>query len=208
MSDTNWLVRFEGANIVRQVPTATAVLEGIQEGEWEPHDEVKGPADTAWRPIEEHPQFADAVAEMGEKPRIEVDDSHLDMNPLIDVALVLLIFFILTTTYASLRRTIDVPASSDEAKQQQRPPDDMLNKAFRVTAWQEAGKPTLKIEEEIVPFQDMEKHMTQMVRTTGKTEIVLEVDGRLPWGTEASIHDAAKAANVSQIYRKAYKGQQ
>ena len=46
---------------------------------------------------------------MGPPPGEAPDETRLDMNPLIDVALVLLIFFILTTTYESLRRAIDLP---------------------------------------------------------------------------------------------------
>ena len=37
------------------------------------------------------------------------------MNPLIDVALVLLIFFILTTTYETVRKVLDMPARAGRA---------------------------------------------------------------------------------------------
>src|SRR5262245_35839509 len=112
MSDTPWQVRFEGSAVVKTAESAKAVLEGIRDGLWEPSDEVRGPGERDWRAIEDHPLFADPVAEMGERPKPIVDDSHLDMNPLIDVALVLLIFFMLTTSYSSLKRTIDVTAQS------------------------------------------------------------------------------------------------
>ena len=40
------------------------------------------------------------------------DETRLDMNAMIDVCLVLLVFFILTTSYAALQRLIDMPGTS------------------------------------------------------------------------------------------------
>ena len=200
---TEWLVRFEGTADTVPVESAQRVLEGIRDGEWEPSDEVRGPADKGFTIIEEHPLFAESVAEMGEPIRREASDDALDMNPMIDVCLVLLIFFILTTTYESLRRTIDVPAEPENkeavAKQIQ---DDIRDKAFTVAAWMESGKPTIKIEDEVIPFAELDAKVKQHVKATGRTEMLLEVDGRVPWGIEAAIHDAAKGANIHQIYRK------
>ena len=201
--NTEWLIRFEGTADTVPVETAQRVLEGIRDGEWEPSDEVRGPADKGFAVIEEHPLFAESVAEMGEPIRQEASDDALDMNPMIDVCLVLLIFFILTTTYESLRRTIDVPAEPENkeavAKQIQ---DDIRDKAFTVAAWMESGKPTIKIEDEVIPFAELDAKVKLHVKATGRTEMMLEVDGRVPWGIEAAIHDAAKGANIHQIYRK------
>ena len=81
-----------------------------------PTDEVKGPADAHWQPIESHPTFAEAAADIEPPPPAVDGRNHLDMNPLIDVCLVLLIFFILTITYASLERAIDVPEDNPDDK--------------------------------------------------------------------------------------------
>ena len=66
---TDWLVRLSADPTPRPVPTPLAVLEGLREGEWETTDEVRGPGERLWVPIEEHPAFADAVAEMGPPPK-------------------------------------------------------------------------------------------------------------------------------------------
>jgi biopolymer transport protein ExbD len=204
---STWRVRFEGSPTVVEVPSAAKVLEGLRDGEWEPTDEVRGPGDTGWFPIADHPQFADPVAEMepvgGEHP----DETRLDMNPLIDVALVLLIFFILTTTYSSLRRTIDVPAAPDSEAQAPKPPtpEELKDRVFTVVCWLEDDKPAIKIEDKLVEVKDLEKEVAAFVKTTGRREMLLEVDGRVPWGIEAQIHDAAKAADIHQIYRKPKK---
>lgn len=205
---STWRIRYEGSPAVVDVPSATRVVEGLRDGEWEPTDEVRGPGDPGWTPIEDHPQFAEAVAELGPPAGEHPDETRLDMNPLIDVALVLLIFFILTTTYASLRRTIDVPAAPDsEGKVSAQPKtEEIENRTFHVTCWMEDGKPTIKIENEVVDPKNLEKAVKEYVKSTGRREMLLEVDGRVPWGVEASIHDAAKAAEIHQIWRKPKKG--
>ncbi|MGL4423529.1 MAG: ExbD/TolR family protein [Gemmataceae bacterium] len=201
-----WSIRFEGTSNLRSVDTAHAVLEGIRDGLWEPSDEVRGPGDTGYRLIEEHPLFADVIAEMGPPEKREPEDNHLDMNPLIDVCLVLLIFFILTTTYESLRRTLDVPAEpEDKAAAQKKLQEDLKDKAFTVTAWMDVGKPKVKIEDDLVDLKELDSKMKQIVKSTGRSEMMLEVEGKVPWGVEAAIHDAARGASVYQIYRKKKK---
>lgn len=204
---STWRVRYEGSPTVVEVPSAARVLEGLRDGNWEPTDEVRGPGDTGWFAIADHPQFADPVAEMEQPPAEHPDETRLDMNPLIDVALVLLIFFILTTTYASLRRTIDVPAEPDTTAEAPKPPtpDELKDRTFTVTCWLEDNKPAVKVEDKLIEVKDLEKEVKDFVKSTGRREMLLEVDGRVPWWVEAAIHDAAKAADIHQIYRKPKK---
>src|SRR5260370_2783852 len=72
-----------------------------------------GRQDTGWVAIESHPDCAGAAADIEPPPaKIHEDETRLDMNPLIDVCLVLLIFFILTTSYAALQKVLDMPGVS------------------------------------------------------------------------------------------------
>ena len=109
-----WQIRHEGSPHIVDLPSATRVLEGIRDGDWEATDEVRGPDEKQWQAIEDHPLFAETMAEL-EPPAMEKpDETRLDMNPLIDVALVLLIFFIITATYSSLRRSLELPPIQPE----------------------------------------------------------------------------------------------
>ena len=131
---SHWLVRPEGTETPIALASAGDVLAGLRDGIWRPTDDVKGPTDTAWTTIESHHAFEEAAEEL--EPKVEeADDSHLDMNPLIDVCLVLLIFFILTITYASLERAINVPETTPEGATT-KPIDykDIKDQVFRVTA--------------------------------------------------------------------------
>src|SRR5260370_11187692 len=121
----SWRVRHEGSPQPVEGLSLEEVLQGLADGNWEPTDEVMGPNDTSWTKLENHPQFAEIASELEPPPpRTYVDDeAHVDMNALIDVCMVLLIFFILTMSYSSLQKRLTSP---DVA-----PKDD--DKARRVT---------------------------------------------------------------------------
>src|SRR3954447_25725026 len=109
-------VRHEGSPQSVADQSAGAVAAGLRDGRWEPTDEVRGDGEAGWVALEDHPRFAEDAADVAPPPRKEhPDETRLDMNPLIDVALVLLIFFILTTTYETIRKVLDLPGASANA---------------------------------------------------------------------------------------------
>jgi biopolymer transport protein ExbD len=206
-SPTDWLVRLTADPTPKPVPTPAAVLEGVREGEWETTDEVRGPGERLWVPIEEHPAFADAVAEMGPPPKEQEDETHLDMNPLIDVALVLLIFFILTATVATLRRTIELPAPQDETTgAQQLTKDKLEDRTFTVTVTlDDRSEPVVKVStnsgsEKVVAYDDIEKELKDVVNSTGRKEMILQMANDVTWKTSVRIHSAATDAGVRKLY--------
>src|SRR4051812_36025306 len=99
----SWQVRHQGSPRVVRNLTLPQIVEGLRDGLWEPTDEVMGPGETRWRPLESHPQLEEIVLAL-EPPAAAhpPEATSIDMNALIDVCLVLLIFFILTTSYANL----------------------------------------------------------------------------------------------------------
>ncbi len=200
---STWLVRREGSPRAAEVPSAQRVLEGLQDGDWDPTDEVRGPADSDWVAIENHPQFAAAVAEMEPPPPPHPDETRLDMNPLIDVALVLLIFFILTATYTTLRRVLDLPPEPTDEKGKPTQTvrfQDLKDRVFTVKVRMEEGKPVIKLENRVVLLDEIDAAIQEYVRNTGRKEMWADVAPDVPWGIEARIYDAAKGADVHQIY--------
>jgi biopolymer transport protein ExbD len=199
-----WLVRKEGAPDALRLPSAGEVLVGLRDGNFDPTDEVKGPGDRDWQPIEAHPTFADAALDV-EPPVVEAaDETHLDMNPLIDVCLVLLIFFILTITYASLERALDVPDDMNEDKGSQRVElKDIADKVFIVKVKMNGEAPVIHIGTKgamkEVPLARVQKEMEELVNTTGRREMVLDIDPDAPWGVETAILDAAKGNKIHNI---------
>ncbi len=196
-----WYVRKEGSPEVLALPTAVEVLTGLRDGNFLPTDEVKGPTDATWRAIEVHPTFAEAAEYIDPPPPEVADDTHLDMNPLIDVCLVLLIFFILTITYASIERALDVPPDTADEKgaPQKIKYEDIKNKVFKVIVKMDGERPVIKIEGKEVTQDQVFTEMQNVINTTGRKEIVLDIDKVVPWGVETAILDAAKGNKVHNI---------
>jgi len=97
-----WKVREEGSPNVRDGLSLQQVLDGLEDGEYGPTDEVRGPDDADWTPFENHPVFAEAVA-LEPLPSHDDEETHVDMTPLIDVAMVLLVLSYVTDAPAVLK---------------------------------------------------------------------------------------------------------
>lgn len=199
-----WQVRKEGSTEVYALPTSAEVVVAMRDGNFVPADEVKGPGDTAFQPLETHPVFAEAAQDVEPPPGEETDDTHLDMNPLIDVCLVLLIFFILTITYASLERAIEVPEDTpDEKGAKQIELKDIKDRVFMVVVKMDGEKPVVRIGTpgalKEVPRNGVFKEIETIVNTTGRKEMILDIDKDVPWGVETEVLDAAKGNKIHNI---------
>jgi biopolymer transport protein ExbD len=195
---TSWKVRHAGSPVHVEVPDLQELIRGLQEERWRSDDEVMGPGENEWMPMEVHPQLEEIVLELEPLPDlVEEDDSRLDMNPLIDVALVLLIFFILTTSYTAIQRVLEMPGVTK--KDVEGP--IRVSKAkisaltIKVTARLENGKPVLKVEDDVVDEADLLPALRRYVRETRKTQILIDAEG-VDWGTVVMIQDAAKGAGI------------
>jgi biopolymer transport protein ExbD len=198
-----WQVRKEGSAEVYALPTSAEVITGLRDGNFVPTDEVRGPGDTTFQPLETHPVFAEAALDIEPPPGDTSDETHLDMNPLIDVCLVLLIFFILTITYASLERALTVPEDTPEDKKSEKIDiNDIKDRIFIVVVKMDGEKPVIKIGApgalKDVPANGVFKEMEALVGG-GRKEMVLDIEKDVPWGVETSILDAAKGNKIHSI---------
>jgi biopolymer transport protein ExbD len=197
-----WKIRHEGSPRSIEGLSLPQVLEGLQDGLWEPTDEVMGPQEQQWVPIENHPQLADVAADLEPPlPRRHDDEARLDMNPLIDVCLVLLIFFILTTSYAALQKVLDMPGASRKGLQGPlRVTEKQVKEVtIKVEAVQENGKPVIRIEDTAVDPANLVAELGRWVSKSGKTELLLDARG-VNWDTVVKIQDAAKGAKIDKIH--------
>jgi biopolymer transport protein ExbD len=199
----SWKIRHEGSPKSIEGLTLEEVAEGLQEGQWEPTDEVMGPSDTDWVALENHPQLEEIAADVEPPPKPDHDDeTRLDMNPLIDVCLVLLIFFILTTSYAALQKILDAPAHSDDQ------PDaikvvaraDVEKVMIQVKVTMENGKPVIRVEGQEVPKERLMGVLKNLSSTKNKTQLLVENDREVPHGIIVAIQDAARFANMEQVH--------
>jgi biopolymer transport protein ExbD len=201
-----WNVRHEGSPRSVQGLTLAQIIVGLRDGLWEPTDEVMGPNDRKWVTIEAHPQLEAVASEIEPPPPpSHPDESRLDMNPLIDVCLVLLIFFILTTTYVAIQKVVPVTITTDsqKGKIQVVKPGQVQNYMIRVRARPgktDPAEPVIKVEDEKeAGLAEFPQVLASWVNKTHKHEMLLDVAG-ITWGMTIRIQDAAKGAGVNKIY--------
>ncbi len=194
----SWQMRHEGSPHATSGLSPNQVLEGVKEGVWEVSDEVRGPTDAKWTPLESHPYFEEAIAELDNEPMQHHDvEEHLDMNPLIDVALVLLIFFILTTSYEALRRVMDMPSVTQkkDGAIKKLDADDVKAHFVVVKASMVDGKPQFKVDEQPVEEQFLQTAIEVGV-SQGRNQLIIDVDN-VTWDTVVKIIDAGQGAKVA-----------
>lgn len=207
----SWKVRHEGSPRTIDNLTPGQIAQGLEEGLWEPTDEVQGPNDSTWVPIESHPVFAEVAEDLDLTPETKPDEgTHLDMTALIDVCLVLLVFFILTTGYAALQKLLELGSLSlDPDNKVKVVKRDQLNElALNITVRMVDGKPVMKLENEVVTPAELPARLTSLVRQTRKVTVAVEHDNDVPWGSVVPIQDAAKIAGIQDavlwIYPKEF----
>lgn len=194
----SWQMRHEGSPHATSGLNPNQVLEGVKEGVWDVSDEVRGPTDAKWTPLESHPYFAEALAEVDTEPARRHDvEEHLDMNPLIDVALVLLIFFILTTSYEALRRVMEMPNVSQkkDGAIKKIDADDAKAHFVIVKATMVDGKPQFKVDDRVVEEQFLQTAIETGV-SEGRNQLIIDVEN-VTWDTVVKIIDAGRGARVS-----------
>jgi biopolymer transport protein ExbD len=194
-------VRHEGSPKWVTDQSAADVAAGLRDGRWEPTDEVWGVGEDGWVALAEHPRFAEAAAEFTPPPRKHhPDETRLDMNPLIDVALVLLIFFILTTTYETIRKVLDLPGATAQTPGRIREvrPEDAKKLMIMVTVRQEAGQPVIKVEDRKVAVDDLKSTLARAVAESKKSTVLLDADPNVDYGVVMAVMDAARGAGVAR----------
>jgi biopolymer transport protein ExbD len=195
---SSWRVRHEGSPKSIDNLTLQEVAEGLQEGQWQTTDEVRGPDDPNWVPIESHPLLEEVAAEIdAPPPRPYDDESRLDMTALIDVCLVLLVFFILTTTYAVLSKKLDGPIVSgdDPGKLKVVFKEKAEESMVMVDVSLKDGAVVYRVHKKEVPAERLEEELA-LAKGRQKTDLLLSHDADVPHGAVVRVQDAAAAPGV------------
>jgi biopolymer transport protein ExbD len=200
-----WKLRREGSPVSSADLTFDQVMQSLLDGKIHLNDEIKGPTDADWVKVEDHPAFAETAADLEEEPERRVEEeTRLDMNALIDVSLVLLIFFILTTTYATLQKLIEAADVSDQKttgvttiKDPKVVDDTMIR--VKVT-YAKGGKSTIFVEgKEVEPDQVVNELKRISGASKQKRTLLLEHDEKVPHGVIVGIQDDARSAQLEKV---------
>ena len=197
----SWMLRHRGSPQQVDGLTFTQVVDALHEGVFDTSDEVRGPGDAAWTVIEENPHFADIVEDfIPDIVQTDESETHIDMNALIDVTLVLLIFFILTTSYQVLEKVLEMPQikSSDSTGVRSVRADDVETFMIRVKTRQEQGAPKIWIGDQAVSEADLERELRVQVNQNRKELILDAMD--VEYGVVIKIIDAAGGAGIERVH--------
>lgn len=123
--------------------------------------------------------------------------SH-DMNvtPLIDVLLTLLVIFMIITPLTPKGESAIIP--------QPPPPNSKPQPTNRTVVVQvldtnSAGQPALKINQEVVTWQNLEPRLVDIYKTRAEKVMFVKADTDIPWTDVAQVIDMAHAAGVNKV---------
>ena len=190
------------------------IVDGLRDGQWETTDEVKGAGETEWRTIEAHPALVDIAEDLAAPRAVRHEEpTTLDMNALIDVCLVLLIFFMITTAYAAIvQKSVPVPATKADTKGiRVVRVDQVKSKMIRVQAYHDkSDQPVIRVEGQTiagvitkdgkVDADKLRDALRPYVKGEDrKTEVLLDARD-VTWDNVIRIQDGARAAGVQTVH--------
>jgi biopolymer transport protein ExbD len=205
-----WKIRHQGSPQARAT-TLAEIADGLRDGLWEATDEVQGPGETGWTAIENHPQLAELAEDLDTRQPVVPEEDRVDMNALIDVCLVLLIFFMMTATYAvAVQKTVPLQAKDSETKKTRTVRIDQVRKQMvRINAELDKGKPVIRVQSQKVNVikddgtLDVDKLRDEMLKYTRdnppRDEVLLDARG-VSWGLVVAVQDAARSAGVRIVH--------
>jgi biopolymer transport protein ExbD len=210
-----WQLRHEGSPQVLSDLSLQQIVDGLRDGLWETTDEVMGPGDTEWRKIEAHPQLIEIAEDLATPPPVRHEEpTSLDMNALIDVCLVLLIFFMITTAVGTMvQKSVPLPMTKADAKGiRVLRVDQVKSQMIRVQAYKDkAGKLVVLVQNQTLKdvLSADGKHIdVDKVREAiepyvkgedPKTEVLLDARD-VTWENVIQIQDGARAAGVRMVH--------
>jgi len=160
------------------------------------NDEIRKEGETTWKTFLDYPEFDDTFSV---KSSIKHDeDENIDMNALIDVCLVLLVFFILLTSYAKLVQHLEAAKTNPDSKIPSITTTQADQKT-KVVIKTEAGKTLFYINEQVVESENLSTALKASARKLKSKDLILFYSDDVPYQAVISIQDAARAADFQQI---------
>lgn len=201
-----WQLRHEGSpQPVPQALTTEQIVEGMRDGVYAISDEVRGNGNNKWVKLEKHPHFAEVaevVQEIESQVFHEPEDDNIDMNPLIDVCLVLLVFFILATTMSVMEKVLNLPKNQMPDKTPRPLTADQVQKYIMVKVEKKGAATIFKVNDYETTEANMLRELERMIKE-GKSEMILDIGPGVDFGNYTLVIDKSHEARITKILTKA-----
>jgi biopolymer transport protein TolR len=115
--------------------------------------------------------------------------SDINITPLVDVMLVLLVIFMVTTPMMESGIPIDLPKASGKA----------LPKTEKTVTLSLTKETRFFLDKDEVPYSQLRDKLIQYYRSRQKKEIFIRADGVLPYAVVAKTMALVKAAGINRI---------
>lgn len=123
-------------------------------------------------------------------------NSNINVTPMVDVMLVLLIIFMVITPLTPKGLDALVPQPPKDQQKQQEPNDRTIVVQLQKGA---GDKPALKINQDDVTWENLEGRLNDIYKTRAEKVMFVKADNDLPFNDVAQVIDIAHAAGVDKV---------
>jgi biopolymer transport protein TolR len=119
----------------------------------------------------------------------------MNVTPLVDVALVILIIFMVVTPMMTKTFWLNLPKQDDKEKEEP-PPTDEANKPLVVTVDKQG---VIRVNQTTLSKRDLEQRLPRMIAAKRHKVVYFDAHDELPYGRAVEVMDVSRAGGARSI---------